>query len=240
MKAFLLAAGYGTRLHPYTMSTPKCLLPVKGVPILEIWLALCRRYGISEVLVNTHAHSAAVKEFMRKWRDGVSVQVVEEPELFGSAGTLRANRAWVEGEDKFWIFYADVLTCADLSRMLAAHKPEDAATIGVYAVPDPMRCGIAVLDEQRTVIDFEEKPAHPRSNLAYAGVMIGTQQMLSAIPSKAGADIGFDVLPRLVGKMHAYPIQEFLLDIGTLENYELAKKTWQGIDSMFSPGHARQ
>src|SRR6266496_2785296 len=105
MKAFLLAAGHGTRLRPHTDGTPKCLLPIRGVPILEIWLALCRKHGISEVLVNTHAHAAAVKEFVAQWKDGIRVTVIEEPELYGSAGTLLANRDWVRGEDKFWVFY---------------------------------------------------------------------------------------------------------------------------------------
>lgn len=228
MKAFLLAAGHGTRLRPHTDSLPKCLLPIRGVPMLEIWLSLCRRNGISDVLVNTHAHSAAVVEFLSKWRDGIRVRVVEEPELFGSAGTLRANREWVEGDDKFWVFYADVLTCADLGAMLRFHSSASAASIGVYAVPDPQRCGIVELDRNLLVTSFEEKPAQPRGNLAFAGIMVATRRLLDAIPEKRGADIACDVLPRLVGKTQAYYISDYLLDIGTLENYELAQQTWPG------------
>jgi mannose-1-phosphate guanylyltransferase len=229
MKAFLLAAGHGTRLRPHTDLVPKCLLPIRGVPMLEIWLALCRQNGISEVLVNTHAHSAAVVEFLNTWRNGIKVHVVDEPELFGSAGTLRANREWVESEDKFWVFYADVLTCADLSGMLGFHSSSNAATIGVYSVPDPGRCGIVELGENGVVISFEEKPAEPRSNLAFAGIMIGSQQLLDAIPEKPGADIAFDVLPNLTGKMGAYRIADYLLDMGTRENYEYAQTSWPGL-----------
>lgn len=229
MKAFLLAAGHGTRLRPYTDSVPKCLLPVRGAPMLEIWLALCRRHGISEVLVNTHAHAEAVRDFVRLWKNGVQVNVVEEKELFGSAGTLRENRAWIEGEEKFWIFYADVLTCADLNAMARTHTAKSAATLGVYSVPDPERCGIVSVDENGTVMHFEEKPSQPRGSLAFAGVMIGTPALMDAIPDKPGADIAFDVLPQLVGRMRAYRISDFLLDIGTLDNYELAQKTWPGI-----------
>jgi mannose-1-phosphate guanylyltransferase len=229
MKAFLLAAGHGTRLRPYTDSVPKCLLPVQGVPILEIWLALCRRYGISEVLVNTHAHAGAVTDFVRRWKNGVQVNVVEEKELFGSAGTLLANHGWVEGEDRFWIFYADVLTCADLNAMSRAHAVGSMATLGVYSVPDPKRCGIVSVNEDGIVAHFEEKPAQPRGSLAFAGVMIGTPGLIEAIPDKPGADIAFDVLPRLVGRMRAHRISEFLLDIGTRENYELAQRTWPGL-----------
>ena len=231
MKAFLLAAGHGTRLRPYTENTPKCLLPIRGTPMLEIWLALCRRYGITEVLVNTHAHASAVKEFVRQWRNGVRVSVVEEQELYGSAGTLLANRDWVAGERQFWVFYADVLTNADLAAMLAFHQRTSVATMGLYAVPDPQRCGIATLDPDCTVSTFVEKPKSPAGNLAFAGLLLATPALLHAIPQKTGADIGFDVLPRLTGRMRGYKIPEFVLDIGTLENYESAQTSWPGFAS---------
>ena len=232
MKAFLLAAGHGTRLRPQTDTLPKCLLPVQGVPMLEIWLALCRRHGISEVLVNTHAHSGAVVEFLSRWRDGMQVRVIEERKLLGSAGTLLANRNWVESEEKFWIFYADVLTCMDLNSMLRFHSPSSAATIGIYRVPDPRRCGIVGVDDRDVLVSFVEKPANPSSNLAFAGIMIATQQLLESIPQKAGADIAFDVLPRLIGRTRAYRIDDYLLDIGTKENYEQAQQTWPGLEAV--------
>lgn len=235
MKAFLLAAGHGTRLRPYTESLPKCLLPIQGVPMLEIWLSLCRDYGISEVLVNTHAHSTAVVDFVRKWENGIRVTVIEEPQLFGSAGTLRENRHWLGSDETFWVFYADVLTRANLNSMLKCHSPEFAATLGVYSVPDPERCGIVCVDQDHVITDFVEKPDVPKSHWAFAGVMIGTTELLRAIPEKSGADIAFDVLPRLVGHMRAFPISEFLMDIGTLENYQEAQTTWPGL----SERHAR-
>ena len=230
MKAFLLAAGHGTRLRPHTDETPKCLLPIRGVPMLEIWLSLCRRYGVHEVLVNTHAHASAVKEFVAQWKNGVRVTVIEEPELYGSAGTLLANRSWVHGEDKFWVFYADVLTDTNLEAMLAFHAADSAATLGLYSVPDPQRCGIATLDASGTVVDFVEKPVCPPGNLAFAGLLLATQQLLDEIPEKRGADIGFDVLPRLRGHMRGYRINSFVLDIGTLENYDFAQRAWPGLE----------
>jgi len=198
--------------------------------MLEIWLALCRRYGISDVLVNTHAHAAAVRDFMAQWRNGICVTVVEEPELYGSAGTLLANRKWVQGEEKFWVFYADVLTNADLAAMSKFHDGVFAATLGLYSVPDPQRCGIATLDENSTIVSFVEKPATPSGNLAFAGLMLATPELLDAIPQKRGADIAFDVLPGLLGRMRGYRIPEYVLDIGTLENYDLAQKSWPGIE----------
>ena len=230
MKAFLLAAGHGTRLRPLTDQTPKCLLPVRGKPIIQIWLEKCRDFGIREVLVNVHSHADMVRDFLGSQRNGVDVQVVEERRLLGSAGTLLANREWVSGEASFWVFYADVLHQANLSAMLHIQESKKpAATLGVYHVPDPARCGIVDVAKDGTIRDFVEKPQQPTSNLAFAGLMIGTQTLLDFIPSTPPADIGFDVLPQLRGRMMAYTISEYVIDIGTIENYYEAQRSWPGL-----------
>lgn len=230
MKAFLLAAGQGTRLKPLTDTVPKCLLPVQGIPMLQIWLEACARFGIGEILINVHAHAQAVQDFLGRSPHSVQVEMVEESELLGSAGTLRKNRDWVASESDFWIFYADVLHQVDLAEMLKVHQSRrPAATIGAYRVPDPRRCGIVEVAADNTVTDFVEKPRHPKSNLAFSGLLIGTQEMLDAIPNKQPCDLGFDVLPRLVGNMLAYCISGYLLDIGTMQNYQEAQRTWPGF-----------
>src|SRR5258707_4950993 len=122
MKAFLLAGGLGTRLRPLTDSTPKCLLPVQGTPMLRIWFALCRHYGIDEVLINVHAHGDAVRKVIEENKDCLKVRISEETALLGSAGTIHANRGWVTKGRSFWIFYADVLTTANLNQMLTVHE----------------------------------------------------------------------------------------------------------------------
>jgi len=233
LKAFLLAAGHGTRLRPLTEKTPKCLLPIRGVPMLQIWLDSFLRFDINEVLINVHAHAELVYEFVKQHPHGRKVHVVEERELLGSAGTLRQNRDWVASEDCFWVFYADVLNQVDLSAMLLLHRArKPAATIGAYHVADPRRCGIVDILADGTVVDFAEKPARPRGNLAFSGLLLGTQSLLDAIPQKQPADLGFDVLPRLRGKMVAYPTSAYLLDIGTIQNYELAQATWPSVHGL--------
>jgi mannose-1-phosphate guanylyltransferase len=230
MKAFVLAAGHGTRLRPLTDSIPKCLVPIQGVPLLEIWLEVCRRASIDEVLVNLHAHAEAVRSRLHQHANGMKVRLVEEPVLLGSAGTLLANREWVGGDDCFWILYADVLTNIDLDAMLAFHRSRASlATIGVYQVQNPSRCGVVSFDADYVVREFEEKPAHPKSSWAFTGVMVASCQLLNVIPDRPPVDLGFDVLPGLAGRITAYPVPEYLLDIGTLENYHLAQRTWQGF-----------
>ena len=230
MKAFLLAAGHGTRLRPITDTIPKCLVPICGIPMLKIWLQVCRNAGVDEVMINLHSHAEIVRNWLRSNCDGMNVRLAEESILLGSAGTVLSNRQWVSSDPCFWILYADVLTNANLAAMLEFHKSrQPAATLGLYQVPDPSRCGIVTFDEQEVVRDFVEKPTHPKGNWAFSGVMIGTPELLDHIPPRFPVDLGFDVLPRLIGRMLAYPISDFLLDIGTMENYRAAQTSWPGL-----------
>lgn len=230
MKAFLLAAGHGTRLRPITNNIPKCLVPIRGTPMLAIWLRLCKQLGIEEVLINLHSHAELIRSFLQRFNDvDVRVRVAEETQLLGSAGTLCANRDWVDGEELFWVFYADVLHSADLTGMLRMHRERGpAATLGVYQVPDPSRCGIVTVNAENIIEDFVEKPEHPVSNLAFSGLMIATPALLKIMPERIPSDIGFDILPRLKNQMLAFQIKDYLIDVGTLENYEKAQATWPG------------
>lgn len=230
MKAFLLAAGQGTRLRPLTDKVPKCLVPIRGVPMLQIWMEICRKAGIDEVMINLHTHAEIVRAWLQNNRNGIRVRLAEESTLLGSAGTVLANRDWVASDACFWILYADVLTSASLGRMLEFHLArQPAATLGLYQVPDPSRCGVVSFDEQMVIRDFVEKPAHPKSQWAFSGLTIGTAELLTQIPPRSPVDLGFDVFPRLTGQMLAYPISDYLLDIGTLRNYLAAQTDWPGL-----------
>ena len=66
MKALLLAAGLGSRLKPLTNEWPKCLMPINGKPLLEIWLDSLLEAGIKEILVNVHHHSQEVIDFLSR------------------------------------------------------------------------------------------------------------------------------------------------------------------------------
>ena len=231
MKAFLLAGGHGTRLRPITDSLPKCLVPIRGRPLLDIWLELCARSGITEVLINLHAHADLVEEHLRRSQPPVAVNLIYEADLLGSAGTIAANRSWVGSDAAFWILYSDVLTNTNLRKIWTFHKAhEDSATLALYRVPDPSRCGVALTDEADVITDFVEKPQHPRSDWVFSGIMVAGRELLNAIPQDLPADISIHVLPLLLGKMRAYRLRDYVLDIGTLQNYEAAQMSWPGLD----------
>lgn len=230
MKAFLLAAGLGTRLRPLTDHVPKCMVPIQGVPLLQIWLQLCRNHGIDEVLVNVHAHAQVVQDFLRE-QSIVQATAFNEPTLLGSAGTLRANRKWVEDEKDFYILYADVLTNVNLTLLRETHcSHAGLATLGVQHTTQPQSCGIVEQDGTGCVVGFEEKPAHPRGTLAFTGVMIAKPEALVKIPDETTpCDIGFHLLPRLLGSMYVHRVDEYLQDIGGPEQYNVAQREWPGL-----------
>lgn len=234
MKAFLLAAGIGSRLRPLTDTIPKCLIPIHGKPLLQIWLELLERYRVTDVLINMHHHPEKVSQFIAAVRANVRINItaVHEPVLLGSAGTLAANRAFVADSDDFLIAYADNLTRINLARMQQFHHQVKSRggtlTMGLFRAPNPGACGIAVMDRTNKILEFIEKPQKPLGNLANGGIYITTRDIFGFIPEPSGGpvDMGFDVLPALTGRMYGYEITEYLRDIGSPESYQKALDEW--------------
>jgi len=227
VKAFLLAAGVGSRLRPITDTTPKCMLPVAGRPLLDIWLDEFDRAGVDEVLVNLHHLPGVVRGHVAARTAPPKVRTFFEPELLGSAGTLLANRRWVDREEMFLACYADNLTDFDLRSLIDAHAEHDTiATLTVFHSPNPSAGGVVELDAAGRVTGFAEKPAHPVSDLTNAGMYAFHPSVLDEIRGEPPSDIGYDLLPRLVGRAWAVPVEGYFRDIGTAEAYRRAREEW--------------
>jgi len=212
MKAFLLAAGKGTRLKPFTDRHPKCLIPIHGAPLLGIWIDLLSRHGVREVLVNLHHHAGQVRDFLSKRREDTDMVLHEfyEPQLRGSAGTVWDNLFFVEGDADFIVAYADNLTNLNLAKMIDFHRHIGSMggvlTMGLIHAPVPSACGIASVTEQGRISAFIEKPEKPESDLANAGIYIASgavfQTLEQLAPDHQGVfDWGHHVLPVLAGSM---------------------------------------
>jgi mannose-1-phosphate guanylyltransferase len=219
VRAYLLAAGLGTRLGEITRTTPKCLLPVGGVPLLSRWFDQLARAGVDAVLVNTHHLAEQVRAFVASCRPPLAVSLVFEERLLGSAGTLAANRDFAGDGRPFLVVYADNASTVSLRDLVKAHRDDLAATLGLFRVPDPRNRGVVCLDAEGRIVEFAEKPAHPRSDLAWAGLLVAGPELLDAIPESVPCDLGHDVFPGLVGRMRGVPIEGYHADIGTPESY---------------------
>ena len=227
MKAFLLAAGVGTRLRPLTDTMPKCMLAIGGRPLLDIWLDEFHRAGVDEVLVNLHYLPDIVRSHLATRAGPPTVHTFFEPELLGSAGTLAANREWVKGEDFFLACNADNLTDFDLRSLIAAHRRHRPfATLTVFHSLNPASGGVVDIDGSGTVTGFTEKPPQPVSDLTNAGMYAFDSCVLDEIGFPPPRDIGYDLLPRLVGRARAVLVDGYFRDIGTPEAYRRASEEW--------------
>jgi mannose-1-phosphate guanylyltransferase len=227
MKAFLLAAGIGSRLRPITDTVPKCMVPIGGQPLLDIWMDAFDQAGVDEVLINLHYLPDIVRRHVKERACGPAIHLVYEPELLGSAGTLVANREWVDEEEFFLACNADNLTDFDLRSLVAAHRDGgEAATLTVFHSENPSAGGVIEVDSRRTVTGFAEKPAVPVSDLVNAGIYAFSPQVLDDLDGALPCDIGYHLLPKLVGRAKAIPVPGYFRDIGTADAYRLAQKEW--------------
>jgi len=135
MKALILAAGVGARLKPLTDETPKALIPVGGVPMLERVLVRLKAAGVKSFVVNAHHHPQKVADFCAEMsrKHGAPISVSREDDLLlDTGGAIKKAAPLLKGRDPFFVHNADVLTDLDLRALAKAHKDSGAlATLAV-------------------------------------------------------------------------------------------------------------
>jgi mannose-1-phosphate guanylyltransferase len=225
----LLAAGLGTRLRPLTNTIPKCMVPIKGQPLLAIWLERLTKAGIGPFLVNTHYLAEQVESFIKASSYQEQVRLVHEQELLGTAGTLIENLDFFQGGDGMLI-HADNYCLADLSAFEQAHlqRPTECVmTMMTFRTDAPSDCGIVELNEQGVVVGFHEKTPNPPGNIANGAVYILTTELLERMGQELRAvkDFSTEVLHQLVGQIYTYESKDIFIDIGTVKSYKKASKS---------------
>ncbi len=236
MKALILAAGLGTRLRPLTNTTPKPLLPVAGIPLLQYHLDSLRQHGINEILINTHYFADQINDFVKNYsmqNPDMLIRTSFEPELLGSAGTLRSNIDFFKDTDHFFITYGDNLTGINYTKLLIEHKNHGAmVTIASYKEPKPEMKGIIRFDQNHRILQFIEKPKPEQitTHDANAGIYIMNKSIFDYLDrNQTPLDFGHHVFPYLLEAgipIYVYLMNstdEPLLDIGTPKSYEEAQ-----------------
>jgi len=225
MKAFLLAAGYGKRLRPITYKTPKCLVPINDIPLIEYWFRLFRKYGIKDVLINSHYLPEKINDYIRINVKDLKIKLKFEEKLLGSLGCILNNTDYISNEKSFLIFYSDNLTNFNINEFIFYHESHNLpVTVGLFHCLDPTLCGIASIDKDNTIIGFEEKPKNPKGNMANAGIYAFDRNVINDLKFNNYdiLDISLHLLPKLIGQMKGFIINDFIIDIGTISNYKKA------------------
>ncbi len=123
MRAMILAAGQGTRLHPLTQWRAKPALPVRGVPIITYSLALLAQHGVTEVMVNLHHLPETVHEALEAFRPpGMTLRISREEHLLGTGGGLRRARDFLRESDPCLVLAGDMVIDCDLTDLVRRHR----------------------------------------------------------------------------------------------------------------------
>lgn len=124
MKAFILAAGLGTRLRPWTLSHPKALVPVEGVPMLQRVIERLTGEGFDKITVNVHHFAEQIEEFLSRYDFNAEIIVSDEREsLLDTGGALlKAAPMICADEEPVLVHNVDILSNAPLGELLAEHK----------------------------------------------------------------------------------------------------------------------
>ncbi len=219
LRAAVMAGGFGVRLRPLTSATPKPLLPIGDKPLIERIIDQLRDSGVRRVNITTHFKADKIKDhFGDGGKFGVEVGYTDEDQPLGTAGALAKIK---DVNEPLLVINGDVLTGVDFRAMLEFHKSNDAKlTVGVRKYDMSVPYGVVEVDGAR-VARLSEKQA---SFFINAGIYILEPSAVAAIPEGERFDMT-DLIDQLLaaGEMVAsFPIHEYWLDIGQVEDYTQA------------------
>lgn len=247
MLAMILAGGRGSRLHDLTQKVAKPAVSYGGkYRIIDFPLSNCANSGIDVVGVLTQYESIFLNSYVaagRRWGldakdSGVYVLPPREKSdanldvYRGTADAISQNIDFIDtySPEYLLILSGDHIYKMNYARMLAFHKESKAdATIAVIEVPmkEASRFGIMNTDETGRIVEFEEKPEHPKSNLASMGIYIFNWKLLRKTlladmkNADSSHDFGKDIIPALLNdekKLCAYKYKGYWKDVGTIDS----------------------
>lgn len=225
MKAVVLVGGFGTRLRPLTLSTPKPMLPVGHVPMVENLVRMLAKADITEVVLGLGFRP---EPFIRAFPDGecagIALHYAVEPEPLDTAGAIKFAAESAGIDDTFVVANGDVLTDLNVTSLIDFHRRTHArATLHLTPVDDPSAYGVVVVDGDGRVQRFVEKPAPGTepSRMINAGTYVFEPDVLDVIPSGRKVSVERETFPILVerGSLFAMATDDYWIDTGRPETY---------------------
>lgn len=221
MKAVVLVGGQGTRLRPLTLSTPKPMLPVAEVAMIERVVAHLAQHGIDEVVLSLgYKPDAFLLAFPEGTCAGVKLTYAVEPERLDTAGGTAFAARLAGLQETFVVMNGDVLSDLDLSELIAFHRERRGeATIALTPVEDPSAFGVVPTDDRGRVTAFIEKPSREEAptNFINAGFYVFEPSVIDRVPADGVMHLESQVFPQLVeqGTLFALESDVYWTDTGT-------------------------
>jgi mannose-1-phosphate guanylyltransferase len=225
MKAVVLVGGEGTRLRPLTLTSPKQMLPIVGVPMIERVLGHLASHGVDEAILSLgYLPDAFMQAYPHGRAAGVRLTYAVEPEPLDTAGAVRFAATFAGVTETFVVVNGDVLTDLDLAGLVAFHRDRAAeGTIALHPVADPSAFGVVPTDAEGRVTAFVEKPPRDEAptNEINAGTYVLEPSVLGRIPEGGRVSIERETFPAMVrdGRLFARADHTYWLDTGTPADY---------------------
>jgi len=233
MKALILAAGFGTRLLPYTKNTPKTLFSVAGRPLLHIIILSLQNAGCKAVIINTHHLYKKIDSFLALQKYAIPVITRYEPEILGTGGAIK-NVADFWNDHPFMVINSDIVTDIDLKKVYEFHlNHRHPVTLVLH---DDPRFNTVSVNKNGFITDFHDStplPSHPVSGskiyrpgenvkLTFTGIQVLDPQVLERIPDNIFSS-SIDIYRELISenkKICAFISNQYQWkDIGSPERY---------------------
>jgi len=224
----LMAGGLGTRLRPLTNDIPKPLLKVGDKPILETIINNFKNSGFENFIISVNYKKELIKQYFKDGaKFGVNISYLDENKRLGTAGALSLLKE--KPNEPFFVMNGDLLTNIDFSKMLDFHiKQHSIATMAVIEKDFQIPYGVIETNDLK-ITNIKEKPTY--KFFINAGIYMLNKEVLDYIPKNQFFDMPtlFEKLIELNKKTLSFPIHEYWLDIGRLEEYHTAQNEYYNI-----------
>ncbi len=225
MQAIILVGGKGTRLRPLTYETPKQMLPLVGVPMIECVLEALARHGVTDAVLSLgYLPDRFTEAYPSNLIAGVRVGYAVESEPLDTAGAIRFAANFADVDETFLVVNGDVLTDLDVTKLLEFHREREAeVTIALHPVEDPSHFGVVPTGVDGRVVAFVEKPppGEAPTNLINAGTYVFEPRALDRIAAEGRVSVERETFPALAaaGTLFAMADHAYWLDTGTPQLY---------------------
>lgn len=233
MKAMLLAAGLGTRLRPHTHIMPKPLIPVNGIPLILYNLALLKKYGIREVVINLHHLGGQIRDLLGNGKQlGLKIHYSLEPEILGTAGGIFHARRFLQNSP-FIVLNGDIIIDVNLKKLIKQHKKKKGvATLVVIPSLKSDRFGTLYVDRRSNIGSILEKPTIKKKWIKtfFAGVHLLDHRFFQYPKKKKKSCIVRDYYIPLLKKGNPIAVSlynGYWNDMGTLRRLQATSRHFQ-------------
>ncbi len=227
-KVVLMVGGLGTRLRPLTQNTPKPMLPVGGKPILQTIVEKFVSYGFINIVMCLGYKSNIIQEFFGDGgKFGANIEYVVEDNRMGTAGALSLLSE--QPNKPFFVMNGDLLTNVNFENMLEFHLQNTSmATMAVRGYDFQVPYGVVNIDGDK-ILSIEEKPIH--NFFVNAGIYVLNPECINEIPKNKFYDMPtlFEKLIWNNQKTISFPLREYWLDIGRIEEYKKANDEYNEV-----------